>query len=150
MFYLAVKTAHIIGVVCWMGALLYLVRLCVYHAEADSRPEVERAVLQPQLQLMQSRLWRFITVPAMAITVGAGLGLIALRGDFPPWLQVKLALVLGLLAYHVQCGVIVRKQAQRRCDWTPKKLRIWNEIATLFLIVIVTLAVFKAALIGAG
>ncbi len=146
MLFLLAKTAHIVGVVCWMGALLYLVRLCVYHAETNTRSASERAVLHAQLELMQSRLWRLITVPAMMLTVAGGLGMLAFLEAFPMWLQIKLTLVIGLLAYHVQCGKIVRLQAEGRSPWSGAKLRIWNEVGTLFLVAIVTLAVFKTAL----
>ena len=146
MLFLLAKTAHIVGVVCWMGALLYLVRLCVYHAETTDRPASERAVLHPQLELMQSRLWRLITVPAMGVSVAGGVGMLALLNTYPMWLLIKLTLVAGLLGYHVQCGRIVRQQAEGGCTWSGAKLRVWNEVGTLFLVAIVTLAVFKSAL----
>ena len=93
MLFLLAKTVHIVGAICWMGALLYLVRLCVYHAETATRPEAERAVLHPQLELMQYRLLRLITEPAMVVTLAGGIGMLVLLQAVPSWLFPKLALV---------------------------------------------------------
>ena len=75
------------------------------------------------------------------------------------WLLVKLALVARLLVYHLLCGRIRKQLAAGTCRWTSPQLRQWNELATLLLVAIVMLAVFKTlfnavwgtlALIGFG
>lgn len=146
MLYLLAKTVHIVGAICWMGALLYLVRLCVYHAETNARPEAERAILHPQLELMQYRLLRLITEPAMVVTLVGGIAMLVSLQAVPSWLYPKLALVVGLVVYHLSCAKIVRDQAAGVSAWTGTKLRVWNEVGTLFLVAIVTVAVFKTAL----
>src|SRR5687768_10491097 len=78
MAYLWLKAFHIIGVVAWFAGLFYLVRLFVYHVEAAERPEPERAVLQPQFALMERRLYRIITRPAMVLTLATAAGMLAL------------------------------------------------------------------------
>ena len=82
MAYLWLKAFHIIGVVAWFAGLFYLVRLFVYHVEAAERPELERAVLQPQFALMERRLYRIITRPAMVLTLATAAGMRALQ---PAW-----------------------------------------------------------------
>jgi protoporphyrinogen IX oxidase len=149
MAYLLCKALHIVGFVSWFAGLFYIVRLFIYHAEAAARPEPERTVLHQQFLVMERRLWFAITVPAMVLTLGFGAGLAsyylrAVKGlDNAPWLAVKLALVAVLIVYHAICGRIRGQLALGRCRWTSARLRLWNELATLLLVAIVMLAVFK-------
>jgi protoporphyrinogen IX oxidase len=148
MAYLFCKALHVVGFVSWFAGLFYIVRLFIYHVEAGARPEPERRVLHEQFTIMERRLWLAITVPAMVLTLGFGGGLawyylsaVSLRAA--PWLAVKLLLVAVLLVYHHVCGRIRKQLAEGRCRWTSPRLRLWNELATLLLVAIVMLAVFK-------
>ena len=145
MAYLWLKAFHIIAVVAWFAGLFYLVRLFIYHVEAGARPEAERAVLQPQFALMERRLFVIITRPAMVLTLATAVLMLVLQpGWFHQWwLWVKTALVGGLLLYHVLCGRIMRRLAGGGTGWSSQRLRVLNEVPTLFLIVVVLLAVFK-------
>jgi putative membrane protein len=102
MDFLSLKALHIIFVVCWFAGLFYIVRLFVYAAEAQGRPEGERSVLLPQFLLMQRRLWFGITWPAMVGTWVFGLLMVAQVPGYleQGWFQVKLVLVLLLTFYH--------------------------------------------------
>jgi protoporphyrinogen IX oxidase len=144
--YLLAKAIHIVGFISWFAGLFYIVRLFVYHAEAGERPEAERAILQPQLELMAARLWKIITVPAMVVTLAAGLVMVAQLEHIPTWLHIKFALLAGLLAYHFGCGAIRRRQAAKTSAWTGRRLRVFNELGTMFAVGIVFLAVFKSAI----
>ncbi|MEO0602410.1 MAG: CopD family protein, partial [Myxococcota bacterium] len=91
---LTLKALHICAVVAWFAGLFYIVRLFVYLRETMDRPEAERAVLDPQLRLMATRLWYGITWPSGVATVGLGLSLMGVQyglGPYPDWLEVKLA-----------------------------------------------------------
>jgi putative membrane protein len=147
MSFLWFKALHIVGFVSWFAGLFYIVRLFIYHVESGGKPEPERTILHRQFQVMERRLWFAITVPAMVITFLFGGGLayynVNAVGGLAPWLAVKLALVLLLFAYHLSCGAIRRQLAEQRCRWTSSQLRLWNEAATLLLVTIVMLAVFK-------
>lgn len=147
MSFLWFKALHVVGFVSWFAGLFYLVRLFIYHVEMQARPDPERAVLHPQFMLMERRLWLAITNPAMVITVLFGAGLayynILAAGTLVPWLAVKLGLVVLLLGYHFWCGAIRQQLAAGRCRWTSPQLRLFNEGATLLLVAIVMLAVFK-------
>ena len=148
MGYLLSKALHIVGFVSWFAGLFYIVRLFIYHVESTARPEPERSLLHAQFSLMERRLWKAITVPAMVLTVvfGGVLGFIYLSAvplRNAPWLAAKLLLVAVLLGYHHVCGRIRKQLAEGRCQWTSARLRMWNELATLLLVAIVMLAVFK-------
>lgn len=143
------KALHIVGFISWFAGLFYIVRLFVYHAEAGQRPEPEREILHPQLELMARRLWQIITVPAMILTLLAGISMVvhlARLGPIPGWLHLKFALLAGLIGYTLWCGAIRRRQADKRSTWTSARLRLFNEIGTMFMVAIVFLAVFKSAM----
>ncbi|MCO4745645.1 MAG: CopD family protein [Proteobacteria bacterium] len=148
MSYPLLKSLHIIGVVTWFAGLFYIVRLFVYLAETLERPEHEQAVLLPQLQLMARRLWFGITWPSGIFATGFGLGLLAF---FPltGWLHLKLAMVAGLWVYHLGCHWLLGRFLRGEPAWSSRSLRIYNEVATLFLVAIVFVVVFKDALVMA-
>jgi putative membrane protein len=105
-----ILSIHIIFVVSWMAGLFYIVRLFVYHIEANDKPEPDRSILQKQFITMEQRLWNAITTPAMILTVLSGLYmLIRLQLYDQPWMMVKLGFVGGLLIYHFICQNIIRQ-----------------------------------------
>jgi len=146
--YLYIKSIHIIFVVSWMAGLFYIVRLFIYHVEANGRSEQERAILQKQFEVMQAKLWNIITVPAMVLTVLAGAGMIYLNPILlqMDWMLVKLGFVAGLLGYHFVCQDIIKQLKEGRCKWTSTQLRMWNEIATILLVAIVFTVILKTAI----
>ena len=148
MTYLYFKSLHLIFVVSWMAGLFYIVRLFIYHTEANERPEAERLVLQRQFEVMESKLWNIITTPAMILAVSAGLGMIYLNPALleMDWMLVKLGFVLGLLVYHFLCQAMISKLKKGVFSWTSTQLRIWNEVATIFLVAIVFTVVLKSAI----
>ena len=148
MAYLYLKSIHLIFVVSWMAGLFYIVRLLIYHTEANERPEAERNVLQKQYEAMESRLWNIITTPAMLLAVLAGLGMLHLKPFLlsQDWMLVKLAFVVGLLVYHFLCQRMIGQLKKGRFTWTSIQLRIWNEVATIFLVAIVFTVVLKSAI----
>jgi putative membrane protein len=141
--YLYVKSLHIIFVVTWFAGLFYIVRLFIYFAEAAEKPEPEKSILQKQLKLMEKRLWYGITWPSAVLTLIFGSWMLHLYGSVPPWLMVKIGFVLGLFLYHFSCHRIFKQHQRDEVKYTPTQLRIWNEVATLFLVSIVFLVVLK-------
>ena len=145
MAYYWYKAFHLIGVVVWFAGLFYLVRLFVYHAEAAQEPEPAQSILKKQYEIMEKRLYNIITTPGMVVTVAMAIGLISTEPEIlkSGWLHIKLAFVLLLLGYHFYCGRIIKKLANDECQWTGQQFRALNEAPTVFLVVIVLLAVFK-------
>ena len=147
MAYNYIKAIHIIFMVSWMAGLFYIVRLFIYHTEANGRPDNERLILQRQFQVMESKLWNIITTPAMILTVLAGAVMLYLNPALfsMGWMQIKLLFVTGLLAYHFKCQTIIKQLKQEKYYWSSTHLRIWNEVATIFLVAIVFLVILKNA-----
>jgi len=144
--YFYIKALHIIFVVTWFSGLFYIVRLFVYSAEANEKPEPDKSILLKQFGIMQKRLWYGITWPSAILTLVFGTWMGILYGALPTWLLVKLFFVAGLLTYHFTLHFIFRQQQKGIFKWTSQRLRIWNEVATIFLIAIVMLAVVKQLL----
>jgi putative membrane protein len=141
--YFYIKALHIIFVVTWFAGLFYIVRLFVYSAEANEKQEPERGILLKQFSIMQKRLWYGITWPSAILTLIFGTWMGFLFGSLPSWLLVKLLFVLGLFIYHLFLHSIFSQQQKFIFRWNSQQLRIWNEVATLFLVAIVMLAVVK-------
>lgn len=146
MSFFYIKALHIIFVVTWFAGLFYIVRLFIYYAEAAEKPEPERSILQNQFRIMQKRLWYGITWPSAVLTLIFGLTMLYLYGGIPGWLVWKLAFVVGLYIYHFLCHSIFKQQQQGIIKYNSTQLRIWNEVATVFLIAIVFLVVLKNTL----
>lgn len=146
MSFLYIKALHIVFVVTWFAGLFYIVRLFIYFAEADGKPEPEKSILQKQYRLMQKRLWYGITWPSAVLTLLFGLTMLHLYGGIPGWLVWKLCFVGGLYIYHFLCHRIFQQQQKGIIRYSSTKLRVWNEVATVFLISIVFLVILKNSL----
>lgn len=138
-----IKALHIIFIVTWFSGLFYIVRLFIYNREAQDRPSPEREILQSQFSVMIRRLWLGITWPSAILTLVLGPWMMYLYGSIPAWLWIKMGFVLGLYVYHFTLHAIYRQQSKGIFAYTSQQLRIWNEVATVFLVSIVLLVVVK-------
>lgn len=140
-----VKALHIIFVVSWFAGLFYIVRLFIYHTEAQEREEPAKGILSAQFELMEKRLWWIITTPAMILTLTFGIWMLFLIPAYllTGWMHAKLGFVLLLLVYHFVCQKIMFDLRKGKYKWKSNGLRIWNEVATLALVAIVFLVVYK-------
>jgi len=144
--YLYVKALHIIFIVTWFSGLFYIVRLFIYNAEAEEKPTEAKQVLRAQFDMMTRRLWYGITWPSAILTLIFGPWMFYLLYALPQWLMIKLCFVVGLYAYHLLLHRIFKQQMNGVFTWTSQQLRILNEVATVFLVAIVMLAVVKQGL----
>jgi putative membrane protein len=137
---LMMKAFHIISMVAWFAGLFYLPRLFVYHAETHDSISVER------FKIMERRLYYGITWPAALLTTGFGVSMIAYFPDYylkAGWMHAKITLVFLLWFYHLTCGYFLKKFALDKNNQSQFFYRVFNEVPTVFLILIVLLAVVK-------
>ncbi|MBF2055960.1 MAG: protoporphyrinogen oxidase HemJ [Cyanobacterium sp. T60_A2020_053] len=148
MAYYWYKAFHLIGIVVWFAGLFYMVRLFVYHAEAQQQSEPAQSILKKQYEIMEKRLYNIITTPGMILTVAMAVGLITTEPEIlkSGWLHIKFLFVGLLLIYHFWCGRIMDKLAKGENNWTGQQFRAFNEAPTVLLLVIVLLATFKDSL----
>jgi len=142
---LVLKALHLIFMVTWFAALFYIVRLFVYHAEADTKPEPDRSILIKQYQLMQWRLWYIIGWPSMILTLIFGIGMLWKTPGFlaMPFMHIKLGLVALLVLYHLYCQRLLSRLQHNNVPMGTTGFRILNEVATLLLIAIVFVIVLR-------
>lgn len=141
--YLYIKAIHIIFIVTWFAGIFYMPRLFIYNTEAGEKETAASNVLREQFSIMMKRLWFGITWPSAILTLILGLSLWYLLGVTPDWLWIKLGFVAGLYLYHLSLHVIFRQQIKGIFKYSSQQLRIWNEVATIFLVAIVMLVVVK-------
>ncbi len=152
--YIYIKALHIIFMVTWFAGLFYMPRLLIYHVEASLKQEPDKSILSDQFKIMQSRLWKAIAWPSMILTWAFGLWLIILNQNLAakgvvdnlmlkPWFILKLIFVFLLSLYHIQTNFIFKKHQRNQFDWSSFRLRIWNEVATVFLFAIIFLVIPK-------
>lgn len=139
MLYDWIKALHVVAIIAWMAGLLYLPRLMVYHTQAEPGSKQSET-----FKVMERRLLRVITTPAMIASWALGLALAAIGGWFAHgWLHAKLLLVLLLSAYHGVAAGWVRAFAEDRNARPARFYRMMNEVPTLLMIGIVIFAVVK-------
>lgn len=144
--YFYIKALHIIFIVTWFSGMFYIVRLFIYNTEAGEKEEPEKSILQRQFAVMIKRLWLGITWPSAILTLIFGSWMLWLYGYVPGWLWVKLGFVAGLYLYHFSLHSIYKQQQRGVFRYRSQQLRIWNEVATIFLVAIVMLVVVKQSL----
>jgi protoporphyrinogen IX oxidase len=144
--YLYIKALHIIFIVTWFSGMFYIVRLYIYNTEAAEKTSPDREILLNQFRIMIRRLWLGITWPSAILTLIFGPWIWIMMGSTPDWLLVKLIFVVLLYLYHFSLHILYREQSKGIFRFSSQKLRVWNELATLFLFAIVFLASVKQAM----
>ena len=140
MYYEIITALHILSVISWMVGLLYLPRLFVYHADTETG-----TVRAETFKVMERRLLKAIMTPAMIASFIFGVWLIALNHGlvYETWFQIKFVVILAMAGCH---GKFSKMQKLLENDVQPlsqKIYRIWNEVPTVLMIIIVFLAVLK-------
>ena len=138
--YLLFKSLHLIAVISWMAGLLYLPRIFVYHSEAlhDSQKEI--------FKVMEKKLYNYIMMPAMLLSWLFGILLIHSLGFsifLELWMQIKTAAVIILSYYHFTLGKYLKDFSMNNNQKTPRFFRIYNEIPTIILILVIFVVIFK-------
>lgn len=139
-YYLWIQAFHIIAVISWMAAMLYLPRLFVYHVSAKIGSDQSET-----FKVMERRLLRYIGTPAMIATWI--LGILMIKADpsiiSQGWIHAKITLVLLLSGFHGACAGWMKKFARDENQKSEKFFRIANEVPTVLMIAAVCLAIVK-------
>ena len=139
-YYFLFKSLHLISVVSWMAGLLYLPRIFVYHSEASHESQKDI------FKIMEKKLYNYIMMPAMLLSWLFGILLlhsITLSVLFELWMQIKILAVIILTYYHFTLGKYLNDFAIDKNEKTSKFFRIYNEIPTIVLIVVIFTVIFK-------
>ena len=139
--YLIFKSLHIIAVISWMAGLLYLPRIFVYHVENNEEKKISDV-----FKVMEKKLYFYIMTPAMILSWLFGISLLHYLGidqinQF--WLKAKILLVVILTLYHLYLGKCLKDFAIDINKRSSKFFRIFNEVPTILLILIIFVVIFK-------
>lgn len=145
MDFLNLKALHLIFVITWFAGLFYIVRLFIYHVEAEAKTDVERQILQTQYKLMSKRLWFIITWPSAILASIFAFWMLYQNPAYldMSWMHIKLGFVGLLYVYHFVCHRIYKQLQHDIIKYSSNKLRVWNEVATIILFSVVFLVVLK-------
>ncbi len=135
------KALHIIAVIAWMAGMLYLPRLFVYHVDAE-----KGSVQSETFKTMERRLLKFIMTPALIATWLFAILMIVANSETlmqSGWFHAKFLLVFIMSGIHGVFSKWVKVFAADANQKTAKFYKIWNEVPTVLMIVIVLLAVAK-------
>jgi putative membrane protein len=148
MDFLYVKALHIIFVITWFAGLFYIVRLFIYHVEAEKKEEPAREILQTQYKLMSKRLWYIITWPSAILASVFAFWMLYKNPYYlqMSWMHIKLTFVFALYFYHFSCQKIFNQLQKNIIKYSALQLRIWNEVATIFLFAIIFLVTLQNAI----
>lgn len=137
--YLWLKAAHVIFVVFWMAGLFMLPRYFIYHQE--TAPDAPENVLWIE---REARLLRIILWPSLIVVWVLGLTL-GIRGGWltQGWFHAKLALVLGLSAYHMWLAAYAARLRAGRRTLSGRSLRLLNEVPGVAAALIIVLVILK-------
>ncbi|WP_300542666.1 CopD family protein [Maricaulis sp.] len=138
------RALHVLSVIAWMAAMLYLPRLFVYHCGATPGGELDET-----LKIQERRLLKGIMNPAMIAAWIFGVLLIWSNAEraggwavFLHWAwMAKFALVFAMTGlHHVYAARFKRFEAGTN-DWPDKRYRILNEMPFLLALAIVPIAI---------
>ncbi|ALV65663.1 protoporphyrinogen oxidase HemJ [Campylobacter fetus] len=143
--YLWVKWLHYAAFISWMAMLFYQPRLYVYHAE-----HIQNNGFVDVVKIQESKLYNGIGWIAMIITILSGLSILIFakpelmkQGFF----HMKLLCVIILIAYHFSLGYYLKQFKENRCKKSGKFFRMYNEVPTIIMFVIIYAMIVKANLI---
>lgn len=134
-----VLVAHIVSVISWMAAMLYLPRLLVYHFDFKIKSDASDT-----FKIMERRLLKGIMTPAMISTWIFGLWLMVLSEAWMfGWFVSKFFLVFLLSGFHGVCSKWVKEFSRDERKKSVKFYRFMNEVPAVFMVLIVILVVVK-------
>lgn len=144
--YLWIVWFHILSLISWFAVLFYMPRLFVYHAE-----NIQNSGFVEVVKIMEMKIYKYIGLPAMWATLLSGVTLIFLSTahyganilSTGGWLHAKIFFVLILVAYFFSLGYFREKFLKDECIKSGKFFRIYNEVPTILLLIIVAMVIIK-------
>ncbi len=139
--YLIFKSLHIFLMFAWFAGIFYLPRLYVNWIENED------INIKKNLEGMSWRLLRFMT-PMGVLAILFGLITVITASNsiqiiLQKWLLIKILITILLLLYNFYLYAIYKKIISGNLDWSSKKMRLFNEIPAILLLVAIFSAVFK-------
>lgn len=139
-YFLWYKSIHVVSVISWMAAILYMPRLFAYHTKAKKGSEMDKT-----FQTMERKLLRIIMNPAMIATYVFGLltsyvyGFVALG----MWFHLKMFVVLLLTIFHALLAKWRKDFEKGKNVHSEKFYKVINEVPSILMVFAVVLVIVK-------
>ena len=140
-YYLEILAFHIVAVLSWMSLVFYMPRLFVYHQEHKDKKDFTDVV-----KVQELKIYKIIGFPAMIASLISGGVLIFLNPSLMQqgWFHAKLFMLLLMVAYTFSLEYFRKVLAEEKCTKGGQFFRAYNEVPTLFAILIVTFVITKS------
>jgi putative membrane protein len=140
-YYAEILAFHIIAVLSWMTMLFYMPRLFVYHQENRDKKEFTDVV-----KIQERKIYKIIGMPAMWASIISGGTLIALNPALldQPWMLAKIMMLVLMIAYSFSLEYFRKVLERDECTKNGQFFRAYNEVPTLFAILIVVFVITKS------
>lgn len=122
-----VKALHVVAILLWSAALVYLPMIMATHSAKLSEPEYLR------VHAMSRTIFVVLASPAAIVAILSGSALVALRDVTEFWFAMKLAVVALMAIVHARCGIILAKQTHE-AERANAGIRVMRIITPLALI----------------
>ena len=136
-----VKSIHLIFVIAWMAGMLMYPRLKIY--QLQSKPGEQQF---ETMKLAADRLRKIILSPSIVVAWVLGIALVWMT-DWAyltqGWFHVKLLFALVISAFHGMFIGMGKKVDAGDTSISEKRLRLYNEIPFVAMIVIVIMVIVK-------
>lgn len=140
-YYLEILSFHIMAVLSWMAVLFYMPRLFVYHQEHKDKKDFTDVI-----KIQEIKIYKVIGLPAMWATIISGAVLIYLNPSLleEGWMIAKLFVLALLIAYSFSMEYFRKLLEKGSCYRNGQFFRAYNEVPTLFSILIVVFVITKS------
>jgi putative membrane protein len=140
-YYSEILAFHIIAVLSWMTMLFYMPRLFVYHQEHKDKKDFTDVV-----KIQERKIYKIIGMPAMWATIISGTTLIALNPSLldQTWMLAKIVMLVLMIAYSFSLEYFRKILEKDMCTKNGQFFRAYNEVPTLFAILIVVFVITKS------
>ena len=140
-YYLGILAFHIMSVLSWMAMLFYMPRLFVYHQEHKDKTDFTDVI-----KIQESKIYKVIGYPAMWATIVSGATLLYIRPELlqEEWMLAKLFILVLTIAYSFSLEYFRKVLATDTCVKNGQFFRAYNEVPTLFAILIVVFVITKS------
>jgi len=140
-YYSEILAFHIVAVLSWMTLVFYMPRLFVYHQEHK-----ETKAFTDVVKVQELKIYKIIGFPAMLASILSGATLIFLNPSLleQNWFIAKLVILGLMIAYTLSLEHFRKVLEQDKCQKNGQFFRAYNEVPTLFAILIVTFVITKS------
>jgi putative membrane protein len=129
------------AVLSWMAMLFYMPRLFVYHQEHKDKKDFTDVI-----KIQESKIYKVIGAPAMWLTIVSGGILIYINPSLleQDWMLAKLFVLLLMIVYSFSLEYFRKVLESDKCSKNGQFFRAYNEVPTLFSILIVVFVITKS------